>query len=360
MFDGSLDALCLLPPQFGCGRRGVPPTPPTFQVRRDGDSTIELPTRLFLDEAPWHRWSSKIAKAFAEQLQQHGILTSYLHSELGVQDDGDDSQESEEVEAPAHPLQMLPYRSERYGLNADDFDTATAIDLRLSPLRDASGRFAYSAEQIRRWEATPEEQPLSGGGWVSAFTLPPDVLDLANLQNKIQQLRSLAPQAAVLVSITPEWLWENRETLGAIPADALLIRAGQVSVAGLPFAELLHQLIRQPDIPPIWLSPPRWEQQRVASVDDCVKLVSLGVSAIAIDGWMDEVFAAIDEVPEPSIYSGSPASQLDHAITPILEEYLLPLVERFTALMTTITHSPSLGSFDQATAARLDILHLGR
>lgn len=360
MFDSSLDALCLLPPRFGSGRRGVPPTPPSFQVQRSGGTTVELPTRLFLDDAPWHRWSPKVAQALAEQLQKHGILTSYLHSELGVRDDSDGEQEQTESNAAHHPLQMLPYRSERYGLNADDFDTATAIDIRLSPLRDASGRFAYSAEQIRRWEATPEEQPLSGGGWVSAFTLPPDIVDLECLPNKIHQMRRLSPQAVVLVSVTPEWLWENRETLAATPADALLIRSGQISVSGLQFAELLNQLIRQPDVPPLWLSPPRWAQQRVATVDDCIKLVSLGVSAIAIDAWMEEVFAEIDHIPEPSIYSGSPASQLNQSISPILEEHLLPIVERFTALMTTITHSPSLGSFDRDIAARLDVHYLGK
>ncbi|WDQ19114.1 hypothetical protein [Rhodopirellula sp. P2] len=359
MFDGSLDALCLLPPRFGSGRRGVPPTPPAFEVQRMEGPAVKLPTRLFLDEAPWYRWSPKIAQTLASQLQQLGILTSYLQSELGIQADSDTPQEPKESGDVNHPLQLLPYRGERYGLRADDFETATAIDLRLSPLRDASGRFAYCAEQIRRWEATPEEQPLSGGGWVSAFTLPPDVLDLEHLPSKIHQLRRLAPQAAISVSVTPEWVWQHRETLLAVPADCLLLRAGQISIPGLQFAELLHQLIQQPGVPPLWLTPPRWDNQHVASVDDCIKLVSLGVSAIAIDGWMDEVFDAIDNVPEPSIYSGNPEGQLDQAITPILEAHLVPQIERFTALITTITHSPSLGTFDKSTADRLKILHLG-
>jgi hypothetical protein len=360
MFDGSLDALCLLPPRFGAGRRGVPPTPSAFQIERTDASTIELPTRLFLDEAPWYRWCPKIAQTLASQLQQLGVLTSYLHSELGIQSESDDPTEPDATESASHPLQLLPYRSERYGLNSEEFDTATAIDLRLSPLRDSSGRFAYSAEQIRRWESTPEEQPLSGGGWVSAFTLPPDISDLKDLPSKIHQLRRLSPQAAVLVSVTPEWLWQNRDTLLAAPADGLLIRAGQLSVSGLQFAELLHQLLQHTTVPPIWLTPPRWANQQVASVDDCIKLVSLGVSAIAIDGWMEEVFEAVDLVPEPSIYSGDPETQLNHAIAGILEEHLLPEIERFTALITTITHSPSLGTFDKSTAERFNILHLGQ
>lgn len=356
MFDSSLDALCLLPPQFGEGRRGLSPNPPEFIVRRHQSDSLRLPTRLFLDNAPWHRWSAKLSQTLASHLQSHGIATSFLLSELGYADQPEDSAEEGFVRPT---LQMLPYRGERYGLNPADFDSATLVDLRLSPLRDASGRFAYSAEQIRRWESTPEDEPLSGGGWVSAFSLPPDIPGLEQTATKIHQLRRLAPQAAVLVSVTPEWLWRNLDTILAIPADALLIRAGQLCMDGIQFAELLGRLFESPTTPPIWLSPPRWGTEQHANVDDCIKLISLGVSAIAIDPWMCDVYEALDNVPEPSVYSGDPESQLNNAIGPILADFLLPKIERFAALMSTIAEGSSLGSFDRPIAERLRIQHLG-
>ena len=67
--------------------------------------------------------------------------------------------------------------------------------------RDESGRFAFSPEQLERWEATPESHPLAGGGWVPSASFPPDVPSMQQLSSKLNQLRDLSPGAAVFVSI---------------------------------------------------------------------------------------------------------------------------------------------------------------
>ena len=80
---------------------------------------------------------------------------------------------------------IVPYRPERYGLTADDFDNACVIDVHLSTHRDETGRFAYSAEQLSRWDVLQAEIPISGGSWVPSATFPPDVPSMKDLSSKM-------------------------------------------------------------------------------------------------------------------------------------------------------------------------------
>lgn len=365
MSDGSLQSLCLMPPSFDSGRRGVSVAACSYALNRRVGSPIQLSSRLFVDDAPWHWWSPLVARITARVLQQHGVLVSHLASELGPlepnESDDDPTAEPKANPGPVNetsPGKILPYRNERYGLSADDFDDSVVIDLRLSPMRAASGRFAYGADQIGRWESTPEGQPLAGGGWVAGFSFPPDVEDLRGLAAKIDQLRSLAPNAAVILSVTPEWLRENRPGFLACGADALLVRASQVCMQPLHLAAFVRQIAAMETDREIWLAPPRWSMDEAASVDDCVKLIALGASAIAIDHWLKDAFEEIREIPQPSVYAGDPRSQIETAVAAILDEHLAPSVERFNALLTTLVDGNSLGTFSGTVAKSLGIRHI--
>ncbi len=384
-----LESLCLMPPKIGQVRRGISPAPADMLLSRRVGSAILFPLPLFWDSPPWHTWPPIVAEAIFLSMQSRGLLVSALESELGRPEesssghgdsgasDSANAKAGKSTEASKHARRepsdcelglprMLPYRNERYGLADCDFDHAMAVDMQLSPRRDHSGRFAYSAMQLGRWEATPEDQPLSGGGWIPAMTLPPDVAELGRLSSKIAQLRVLAPDAAIVLSVTPEWIDDHLAALMSAGPDAILIRLGQIRMAGIAFAQFTRRLLSRVETIqkiPIWLAPPKSLAKKPLSVSDSIKTIALGVSAIAVDSWLDGVIEEFDEIAAPSSFTADPLRTAMAEVENILERRLDPDLEHFIGLLSTLVHEQPrdlLGTFDPEIAALLDLPCVGR
>ena len=114
---------------------------------------------------------------------------------------------------------------------------------------------------------------------------------------------------------------------------------------------------------PIWLAPPRSMESDAVSVADSIKLIALGASAIAIDTWMNEVIAEIDEIPPPSSYHSDPKASVSSAIDEILQRTLDPKLARFAGLRSSLVEDQPgelLGAFDPAVAKKLGLPCIGR
>jgi len=347
----------------------VPVQPDLTIARTKGDEVI-LPTPLFLDAAPWHHWTPTVARCLAGKLSERGVLVSALERELGDDQSAlasapaGSNQARKSTPTKSGPLptdgatdragdgrwRMLPYRSERYGLLPADLDVSRVIDVQLSGVRDSSGRFAYSAERLSRLEITPDGQPLSGGGWVPAMTLPPDLAGLEHLSKKLLQLRQLAPQSAVIISTGPEWLQETLTPLLAARPDALLVRLDHLHMDGLALVSLFQNIqkaARQQDPTPLWLTLPQplgpatslveeadtTDPARLA--DDAVKILALGASAVGIDHWLQPLYPAIAQIPPPSRYASNPLGTLDQTLEALLADSIDPLIQRFVSLLAS-------------------------
>ncbi|WP_283430440.1 hypothetical protein [Neorhodopirellula lusitana] len=356
-----------MPPKLGQVRRGIAPEQTEVMVSRQAGDPLMLPKPLYWDTPPWHRWPVLLTQCVFEGFASRGILVSALQSELGLATPIDDS-----VPSPGSPdadvllPRMLPYRNERYGLSDADWDHAKVVDIQLSPPRDVTGRIAYSAEQIGRWELTAEDQPLSGGGWVPAMTLPPDVPSPDKLAAKVSQIRTLCPGAAVVISVTPEWLENSFEDLVAAAPDALVIRLSQLRIAGTSLARFLlrlNQRIETDSRLPLWLSPPRSQEGIPVSVSDSIKLIALGASAIAVDSWLEHVIEELDEVPNIPSIDADPKAKRMVQVEEILQRLLDPQLELFTGLYSSLIHDRPcdlLGTFDPDVANLLGLPCIGQ
>ncbi len=188
--DDRLSQLHFLPPPVSTPWTGAPTMSVGTAVKRQAASDLTLPLPLFWYDPHWSLLPTDLADDLAVAVSSHDVLVSALNSDVAaahgiaaflsdqaaVPAGGSPASDREQVDTrPTFLPRIVPYRPERYGLNPIDFDHATVIDVRLMMTRDVSGRFAYSPEQIARWEATPADAPLAGGGWVPAATFPPDV-----------------------------------------------------------------------------------------------------------------------------------------------------------------------------------------
>ncbi|WP_246113068.1 hypothetical protein [Allorhodopirellula solitaria] len=370
-----------MPPKIGQVRRGISPAPADMLLSRQVGAPVLFPLPLFWDTPPWHTWPPLVAEAIFLAMQSRGLLVSALESELGRNNPLTDLSESESSDDPSAAAQhsqreptdselgiprMLPYRNERYGLADVDFDHAMAVDMQLSPRRDHSGRFAYSAMQLGRWEATPEDQPLSGGGWIPAMTLPPDVSELGNLSSKVAQLRVLAPDAAIVISVTPEWIDDHLADLIAARPDAILIRLGQIRMTGVAFAQFTQRLVSRVETiqkVPIWLAPPKSLGKNTLGVADSVKTIALGASAIAVDSWLENAIEEFNEIPPPSSFTADPLRTVTADVEEILSRRLDPDLDHFTGMLSTLVHEQPrdlLGTFDPEVAELLNLPCVGR
>ncbi len=255
---------------------------------------------------------------------------------------------------PTYLPRIVPYRPERYGLSPRDFDNATIIDVRLMMTRDVSGRFAYSPEQIARWEATPDDAPLAGGGWVPAATFPPDVESLEQLGSKFDQLRRLAPGAAIFASMGPYRLEDELPGIVMAKPDGLILRLDEVFLEGLQLAALTHRarsLMDQSDAKelPLWIVPGD------ITPDDAAKLIALGAEGIGIDSWCDPIIDMSLTSNDSYGYSRRPDMEA------LVTEDLPGKIERFAGLYLSLQRVPKqerLGSFSDSWANTLRVLAL--
>lgn len=329
-----LDKICFLPPPAGTLWTGASLDNVGQTIDRIDGKSVEIDVPLFWHNPPWHRVSAETADVIATAVAELGVPVSALRSDLS----GPNGEPHMQRTASQLP-RIVPYRPERYGLVDMDFDGALVVDLRIAVNRDASGRFAYSPEQIERWEATPSSEPLAGGGWVAAATFPPDVVSLQHLSTKIDQLRTLSPSAAVFVSISPHRLQQELPAVVANKPDGLIVRMSDLDLDGLQLARLTRHARRlatatgAPELP-IWIVPGK------ISPCDAVKLIELGASAVAIDEWGLSVIEAVEDELLRSTPGGYVAPIGENFVYQMIDEEIAPLVERTIGLLHSLHALP--------------------
>ena len=360
-----LSNIYLLPPPIGTPWAGTPGQTTRSDLTRHGlephdrpPITIELP--LFWCDPHWSALGTSQADEMAVAVARRNVLVSALRSDLsGAGEEGgfhservSESADKTQV-APPPPIfpRVVPYRPERYGLSPKDFDGALLVDVRMMTPRDHSGRFAYAPEQIQRWEATPTSEPLAGGSWVPAATFLPDVDTVNHLGSKLNQLRRLAPSAAICVSIGAYRMEQEIPAVILAKPDVLIVRMDEVELDPLQLAALTRrarQLIDEAgaDATSFWIVPGE------VTPDDAVKLVALGADAVGIDSWCNPLVETIQESIEDRSFV--PGASIERLVEYALEDQ----IERFAGLylsLQKIPKSEQLGSFSATWARSLNI-----
>ena len=380
-----LDLLCLLPPPTHTPWAGEPPQSTQTTISGKSGATVTTKLPLFWYAPDWYKIPIELAGPLAHAVSRWGVqvaalrreiakpdLESLLHqplpSEPAVQRQNgppDHRQDQPSAENRSSFLaRIVPYRPERYGLQAEDFDGAAIVDVRLTLARDASGRFAFPPAQVARWEATPADEPLAGGGWVAAAAFPPDVVSIEHLSVKLQQLRTLSPGAAIFVSVNPFRLRQELPGILAAEPDGVILRLDQISLDGLQLAGLTRHartLMNENAAAemPLWIVP------GAVSADDAVKLIALGASAIAIDSWCNPLRDLLTEqktssaAPRPR-YPSQTKTNLNELVQ-LVDQHLDQPISRFIGLYLSLGRSSAdarLGSFSAAWTKTLSLPYL--
>jgi hypothetical protein len=340
-------------------------------VRRADGRSVAIDAPLFWYDPPWHRLPLDRAGTLAASVAQLGILVTALRSDLSPANGYSplhdvatgDAGATSSANRSSHLPRIVPYRPERYGLCDRDFDGARIIDVRLTMQRDETGRFAYSAARLERWESTPSGQPVSGGSWVPSASFPPDVPSIDHLGIKLDQLRLLSPQAAIFVSIGPWRLEQELPRILTSQPDGIILRLDELSGDGLEVAVMVHrarQIAAQYGSPDL----PIWVVAEGITTDDAAKLVVLGASAVAIDCWCAGLWERASSqdrsVAARLGYTPSPSASASYLAQMIGEE-LTPRVARFRGLLNSVLAVPTpqrLASFHRTWCEQLG-LHPG-
>lgn len=320
----------------------------TRSITRRDQTTVPIEAPLFWYDPPWIRLPTDLAGRLAYAVADLDVIVSALHRDV--------SEESKTCElflpienddnngAPQFLPRMTPYRAERYGFSTTDFDQASIVDVRLSSSPDISGRIAYSPEQMERWERTPEDSPIGGGGYVAASSFPADVVSLKQARVKLDQLRILAPTAAVFVSIGPYRLEEEIAAALVSKPDGIIVRIDQGEIEGIQLAALVHRARdlmdqhRSAGIP-LWVVPGQ------ISPRDAAKLIALGASAVAIDAWCNPLIDLLQEKVRESRYDRS----IHEQVPALAAQYLWDAIDHVIGLVSSVdpqaTVAQSLGTY---------------
>lgn len=246
---------------------------------------ISLPSPLIAYDLPWHRCPPTTCQAIAEQLDRRGISVAGLRSELQWSAAPD-----QKLDRSGSRLAICPYRPDRFGLQIEDLLGAQIIDIRLHAIFDQHGLPLFDASLLRRWDQRSAQiadraEELYGG--MRSVAWPPDVASWEKIAGKVSQLRSLAPQAAMAISIDARRLPQALAPLADTSADLIGIFAEQwpleqTEVLVRLIAEAIDHFAVDPSRsrPSLFVVPPAG-----LTVVDCLKLLALGVKLVAIDGW---------------------------------------------------------------------------
>ncbi len=366
------DQLILLPPPAGTPWSGAAGDLAPLEILREDRAPISMGLPVFWYDPKWCGVAAETADFLAVVVGQHGVLVSALRSDLSgpenephfhePQGKAADDDESETANSDLRQVlpRILPYRPERYGLNVRDFDGATIVDVRLAMTRDASGRFAFSPSQIQRWEATLASEPLSGGGWVPAAPFPPDIASMDQLASKLNQLRSLASQAAVFASMSPYRMKAELPRILKARPDGLILQLNDDSLSGLQVAALTRRARKMMNEAGA-TSVPLWVVPGEITPDDAVKLIALGASAIAVDSWCDPLITESAQRQHASVarlgYTAASHDDLEY-LRQLTQYHLLEKIERFRGLYQSIQRIPPsdrIGSFSSIWAQPLEV-----
>ena len=362
-----LEKICFLPPPMDTPWVGAPAEDRSIQIERPNGDPVSLKLPLFWYDPPWSEVEIDSADSIAAAVARLGVLVSALRSDLACADDdpelhGASSGEAigMQVEATEDLPRIIPYRPERYGLSDRDFDGPAVVDVRLAMRRNPTGRFAYTPEEIGRWEATHAESPLAGGGWVPAASFPPDVEGLEKLKGKLNQLRLLAGDAAVFVSMAPYRLNEELPAVLSSQPDGVILRLNELDLSALELAHCVKQTRAMMDDQqcehlPLWVVPGE------VSAADVAKLIALGANAVAIDSWCEELVTEIKDAQQnagsTSGYSSLSAPKTQEWVDWV-EDELFRHIERFDGLMHAMVYQPPedrLATLSAEWASKLSI-----
>jgi hypothetical protein len=199
-------------------------------------------------------------------------------------------------EMPQPPI--CPYRPERYGLDLEDLRAARIVDVRLAAHRNALGQAVYSPQDMRRWDrraAKAVARDTTAFGSIHALNWPPDVADRDALAGKLSQLRALAPDAIIGVTIEACWVERNLQWIIDSGVELVTILAADWPTSqpqGLAHlivrvADQLSETARQAGHEParLMIVPPD-----AITVLDVIKLLALGADLVAVDGWCRNLF----------------------------------------------------------------------
>ena len=229
---------------------------------------LELPLPLFWFDPPWHRTSVERCRDVSRAMAEVGVVVSALHRDLSQQDDCD---------ASAFSPRMAPHRCDRAGWIHRDFENAAIIDLRMTPIRDSQGRFAYEPNQLRRWKNRDESSSDDPEGSVNALLFPPDWASLDDMARKVAQLRRLS-DAAVFVSFDAIHLAAYTAASVAAGIDGIIVRTTGDPLAAIIAARKCIDDCASPRAPALWLV-----SERSLSAEDCVKCFAVGADAVSVD-----------------------------------------------------------------------------
>lgn len=346
MIPDRLSPLHLLPP-LASGVWATNPMHPTARTvsRSDGVAVpLELP--LFWYEPPWIQLPLDVAGRLAASVANLDVVVSALRRDVAVDDEPcelfspiqpDDDQPG--GAAPIHFLpRMTPYRAERYGFLSEDFDNTRIVDVRLAATRDASGRLAYSPEQMKRWEQTDDDSPIGGGGFVATGSFPTDVVSLKQARVKLDQLRQLASGAAIFVSIDCYRLEEELSAAIVAQPDGVIVRMNQPELEGIQLAALVRRARRLMDEhgsegKPLWVVPGEITSR------DAAKLIALGASAVAIDSWCNPLAEFLLESLPASRYDRTAFNE----IPAVASQHLWDDIDRVIGLVSAISPQATIG-----------------
>ena len=342
-----LEKICFLPPVSDTPWVGAPSGDCSISLERLDEKKVSLPLPLFWYDPPWAEIEMNSADSIAAAVARLGVTVSALRRDLVVVDEeselhlavSDEGAEEPDREASYLP-RMLPYRPERYGVSDRDFDGAAVVDVRLAMRRDSDGRFAFTPDEITRWVATQDQTSISGGSWVPAASFPPDVDGMEKLGGKIRQLRMLASDAVVLVSISPHRLVDELHEVLKSQPDGIILRLNELDLDPLDLARFVQKTRGMMDDLayghlPLWIVPGE------ISADDAVKLIQLGANAVAVDSWcrelVDEIRDAQQNASAGAGYSSYSGSNVQTWIDWV-EYELRSHVERFDGLMHSVSY----------------------
>lgn len=335
-------------------------------VMRPDGQCVHFDAPLFWYQPSWIRLDCSVADELAAAVAEQDIVVSALYRDLAHSNpaSGDEQStlfaaqpETTEKGTPIFLPRMTPYRAERYGLSASDFDETRVVDIRLSPTRDFSGRFAFSPQQMERWERPAEGTRLAGGGHVAAAPFPADVTSIEQLAVKIDQVRSLAPKSAAFVSIGGLRLDQDLTTAIQSKPDGVIVRMDENEYEGLQLAAFVSRaraILVEKELPnlPLWIVP------GPVTPDDVVKLVALGATAVAVDAWCEPLIQQLETIALESIVRGNhETDQTD--IETMVSRHLWDDIDRVIGLLSSIEQGSQpdqlLGSFSPKWAKACDV-----
>ncbi|MCO8121570.1 hypothetical protein NHH03_07470 [Stieleria sp. TO1_6] len=346
MNQDRLSSLHLLPPPTRSVWSANPLFPAAKWIPRPDKYAVPVELPLFWYDPPWIDLQPELADHLAWGVANLDVVVSALQRDLS--DDGQESTLFSPLEKEDQPdtylPRMLPYRVERYGLTPRDFDHTRIIDVRLSAYPDATGRLAYSPQQLQRWERPSQGAAIAGGGYVAAAAFPTDVVSLRQMQVKLDQLRELAPRAAVLISLGPYRLEEEIAAALVAKPDGLILRMDQSELEGLQLAGLVRrarELMIQHEAgeKPLWIVP------GPVSTRDIAKLIALGATAVAIDSWCQPLVEMLQEAAPGERYD----RQLIHELPALVSQHLWEDIDRVIGILSSFAPgmkpSQLLGTF---------------